>query len=183
MNRTLVVVVFAVLCTLIRPVLAAEDATEPERKTADRLTPETADIEEFRLIHADSMTLTRQKDEPQVFKGSVDIIMIDKDAQEMRIKAEKITIYYEQTEKKVQKIEAEGDVEIRRLGTVATTDLAVYHGDKNIIELLIDPYVKDARGELRAQKITIFADSDRVVAEGSVSGTVYPEAVERAPTR
>jgi lipopolysaccharide transport protein LptA len=141
------------------------------------------DIEEFKLIHADSMTLTRQKDKPQVFQGAVDIILVDKEGNESRIEAEKLTIYYDQEIKKVQRMEAEGKVRIARQGSMATTDLAVYRGEQNVIELLIDPHVKDSRGELTANKITLFLDSDRVVAEGNVRGVVYPEAFEEEKTK
>ena len=48
------------------------------------------------------------------------------------------------------------------------------------MELLVDPYVKDSRGKLSANRITIFIDSDEVVAEGNVRGIVYPEALEEA---
>ncbi len=156
------------------PAMAAEKKSEGGKISA--LAPTTPDVEEFRLIHADSMTLTRQKDKPQVFQGAVDIIMLDKAGDETRIKADKLTIYYEADLKKIDKIEAEGRVKVNRLGTVATTELAVFRGAKNIIELLVDPHVKDSRGELSANRITILLDSDEVLAEGNVRGVVYPES-------
>ncbi len=162
------------------PVHSAEETAGDDQESAAGIAARAPEVEEFRLIHADSMTLTRQKAKPQVFEGAVDIIMIDKAKEETRIKAEKITIYYEQDLKEVEKMEAEGHVKISRLGSVATAELAVYRGGENIIELLIDPYVRDARGELSANKITIFLDSDDVVAEGNVRGIVYPEAFEEA---
>jgi lipopolysaccharide export system protein LptA len=177
--------VFAVIIMLLLPLpaRATDEGVDGEREAADKLAPGAPDIEEFRLIHADSMTLTRQENEPQIFKGAVDIIMVGKDGLETRIKAGKLTIYYEQNLRKVRRIEVEENVEIHRLGTVATTQRAVYQGDKNIIELLVKPIVKDSRGELSADRITIFADSDKVVAEGNVKGIVYPEALEEAAPR
>jgi len=160
----------------------ANEPSKSEQNEETGLVPRLPEVEEFRLIHADSMTLTRQKGKPQVFDGAVDIIMVDKQNNETRIRAERITIYYEQDLKKIQKVQAEGRVKVHRLGTEATTDLAVYRGDRNIIELLKDPHVKDSRGELAANKITIFMDSDEVVAEGNVRGIVYPEAIEKAKT-
>lgn len=145
------------------------------------LPPQAGDIEEFRLIHADMMTLTRQKDKPQVFEGDVHIVLVDEADEETEIKAEKITIFYEQDLKKMRRIEAEGKVRVNRLGTQASTELAVYRGKENVLELLIDPHVKDARGELSASKITIYLDTDEVVAEGNVRGIVYPKAFEEKP--
>ena len=171
---------FAVLCVVALPAAAAEKASEAGKKPVAGLTAAAPDIEEFQLIHADSMVLTRQKGKPQVFQGSVDIVMVDKAEQKTRIQAEKMTIYYEQDQKKVQRIEAEGHVRIERADIVATTELAVYRGDRNIMELLVDPHVKDSRGKLSANRITIFIDSDEVVAEGNVRGIVYPEALEEA---
>lgn len=174
----LVVIAAAVIAVApALPVVAADKALDAG------LGPEARDIEEFRLIHADSMTLTRKEDKPQVFEGSVHIILVDEAGEETEIKAEKITIFYAQDLKKVQKIEAEGRVKVSRLGTVTTTELAVYRGDENVIELLIDPHVKDARGELSANKITIYLDTDEVVAEGNVRGIVYPEAFEEKPAK
>jgi lipopolysaccharide transport protein LptA len=154
---------------------AARAADEPP---GVGLAADAQDIEEFRLIHADSMTLTRQSDKPQIFKGSVDIVLVDEAGEETGIKAEKLTIYYEQDLKKIEKIEAEGQVKISRLGSVATTELAVYRGDKNTMELIINPHVRDSRGELSANKITVYLETDEVVAEGNVRGIVYTEAFE-----
>jgi lipopolysaccharide export system protein LptA len=167
-----VVIAAALLITVPAVPVVAADAPEIG------LAPEVGDIEEFRLIHADIMTLTRQKDKPQVFEGDVHIILVDEADVETEIKAGKITIFYEEDLKKLRRIEAEKKVRVNRLGTQASTELAVYHGDKNVMELLIDPHVKDARGELSANKITIYLDTDDVVAEGNVRGIVYPEAFE-----
>ncbi len=174
---------FLFVVFLAFPVVAASETPEPGPKPEAGLTARLPEIEEVRLIHADSMTLTRQKTKPQVFQGAVDIIMVDKAGDESRIKAEKITIYYKQDLKKIERLEAEGRVRINRLGTEATTELAVYRGDQNVIELLKDPHVKDSRGELAANKITIFMDSDEVVAEGNVRGIVYPEAFEESTAK
>lgn len=171
----------AILITVVAlafPAMAVEEKSEGGQASA--LAPAAPEVEEFRLIHADSMTLTRQKDKPQVFKGAVDIIMLDKSGDETRIKADKLTIYYQADLKKIERIEAEGRVQINRLGTVARTELAVFRGSKNIIELLVDPYVKDSRGELSANRITIFLDSDEVIAEGNVRGIVYPDTIGEA---
>jgi lipopolysaccharide transport protein LptA len=160
-------------------------ATEPAKAAApgsllsatDSIGPE---VEEFRLIHADSMTLTRQKEKPQVFKGAVDIIMLDKAGTETRIEAEKVTLYYQQDQKKMDRMEAEGHVKITRAGTIATTELAVYHSDKDVIELLLDPHVKDSRGELTANKISIFMQGGEVVASGNVRGLLHPASLEQS---
>jgi lipopolysaccharide transport protein LptA len=183
MKKHILVAAFAVLCFLALPVFADEDTNSTDREPPDTLAPEASDFEQFRLVHADSMTLTQQEDEPQIFKGAVDIVMVGTDKTETRIKAEIITVHYQQDVKRVREVQAEGKVEIQRLGTVATTERAVFRGDENIIELLVKPHVKDSRGEITADRITIFADSDKVVAEGNVKGTVYPEAIEEATAK
>jgi len=168
----------AVLIAVVAFVLPASLHAAAEDAPGAELIRRGGDIEEFRLIHADTMTLTRQKEKPQVFQGSVDIVLRDEAGEETGIKADKITIFYEQDLKEIRKIEAEGKVEIARLGTLATADLAVYDGEKNTIELLENPHIKDSRGELNADKITVYLDTDDVVAEGNVRGIVYTEAFE-----
>ena len=166
-------VLVAAFIIMISPFPAAA-----EKGIGEGLVSGQDDIEEFRLIHADSMTLTRQKEKPQVFQGAVDIVLVDAKGEETGIKAEKITIYYEQDLKEIERIEAEGRVRVSRLGTVASTDRAVYRADENLIELLIDAHVKDSRGELSADKITVHLDTDDVEAEGNVRGIVYTDAFE-----
>ena len=163
--------------------MAAEEMPQPELGTPMAPTPDAPRVDEFRLLHADSMTLTRQEDKPHVLEGAVDIIMVDKAGNETEIEAEKITIYYEKDLKKIKRIEAEKRVKITRLGTVATTELAVYRGGENIVELLIDPQVKDSRGQLSANRITIHLNSDEVVAEGDVKGVVLPVAIEEVSSK
>ncbi|MBI4830139.1 MAG: hypothetical protein HY801_00990 [Candidatus Lindowbacteria bacterium] len=175
------VAAFLLLLFVALPAAAANE--EPKTEPTGLAVPKVGEIEELRLIHAESMTLTRQKSKPQVFQGAVDIAMVGKDGNETRIKAEKVTVYYDQSLKKVEKIEAEGRVKITRLDTVATTELAVYRGNKNTMELLKDPHVKDTRGELSANKITVFLDTNEVVAEGNVRGIVHPATFEEATTR
>lgn len=171
----------AALCdTGVSPVFAANADPNPAPGVQSAgLQTTIPEVEEFRLIHADSMTLTREKEKPQVFQGAVDIIMIDKAKAETRIEAEKVTIYYLQDQKRVDRMEAEGHVKITRAGTVATTELAVYYGQKDLIELLVDPHVRDARGELTANKISILMQSGEVVASGNVRGLLHPESFEQ----
>jgi lipopolysaccharide transport protein LptA len=176
-KRLFLALIFANLLTVVAP---CDVRADQQQATPASVMPE---VEELKLIHADSMTLTRQKEKPQVFEGSVDILMLDKAGNETEIKADKITIYYKADLKKVERIEAEGRVKISRLGTVATTELAVYRGDENVIELLVDPHVKDSRGELSANKIVIRLDSDEVIAEGNVRGIVHPGTLEKATSK
>lgn len=181
MKTRLWLILFVLLfCTAAQAFAATEpakDAPADQLSAADSIAPE---VEEFRLIHADSMTLTREKEKPQVFKGAVDIIMLDQGGNETRIEAEKVTLYYQQDQKKMDRMEAEGHVKITRAGTVATTELAVYHSDKDVIDLLLDPHVKDSRGELIANKISIFMQGGEVVASGNVRGLLHPASFEQS---
>ena len=166
-----------VLAAALMTIISAVPASAQDGVAAG-LASEQGDIQEFKLIHADSMTLTRHKDKPQLFKGAVHIVLVDAEDEETDIKAEKLTIYYEQDLKEIERIEAEGRVRVSRLGSVASTERAVYRGDKNQIELLVNARVKDSRGELRADKITVYLDTDDVEAEGNVRGIVYTDAFE-----
>ncbi len=174
---------FVVVAALVLAVAPISPAIAEDDSAVAGFAPEAGDIQEFKLIHADTMTLTRQEDKPQVFEGSVHIILVDESGEETEIKAEKITIFYAQNLREVRRIEAEGRVKVSRLGAVATTGLAIYRGGENVIEMLIDPCVKDTRGELCANKISIYLETDDVVAEGNVRGVVYTEAFEENPVK
>jgi lipopolysaccharide transport protein LptA len=180
MNIRLWLVTLTVLIALTPAPAGTEPAPSETGEGPADIGAVMPEVEEFRLIHADTMTLTRQKSKPQVFKGAVDIVMIDKGGAETRIEAQKITIYYQQDQKKLDRMEAEGQVKITRAGTVATTELAIYRGEKDLIELLVDPHVKDSRGELTANKISIYMQTDEVVAAGNVRGLLHPESFEKA---
>jgi lipopolysaccharide export system protein LptA len=164
-----------VIAVTAAPALCEDVPSEVVKEAA---TPEVGSIEEFNLVHADTMTLTRQADKPQVFEGAVDIVLIDKAGEQTGIKAERIEIHYKQDLKKIDRIEAKGGVRISRLGTTASTELAIYRSEKNVIELLIDPRVEDSRGELTADKITVDLDTDDVIAQGNVKGVVYTQAFQ-----
>lgn len=164
-GKALTLGIFLVLCL----------ATAPFAQERD----EKGGIQEVKIIHADSMSLTWEEKEPQILKGKVKIQITDQQSQQFTIMADKISIYYLTKKKELEKVVAEGRVEIiRPEGNRATTELAVYHGRENKIELLIDPKVEDTRGEMTANKITINLETETALAEGNVKGIVYPERVE-----
>lgn len=162
-------------CTLTLSVLsgkvyAAEESSSPAARW---------EFKELQLINADVMTLSGQPNEPQVFKGNVELLVVGERFNNLSLKADKVDVHYSQDARQVSKVVAEGHVVITRNGSRATTELAVFHIDTNRLELLVDPKVVDAQGEITANKMTLHIDTDTVVAEGNVKGVLYPRIAEK----
>lgn len=144
------------------------------------LVPGTTQISEVRLIHADSMAVTQKPAEPQVFQGHVDVIVVDRDRREARLKATKVTIFTIPGSRQVDRIIAEGGVVMVREGLTAKTELAVYDGRQGTVDLLQENYVEDARGQLTADRIRIYLETNQVSAEGNVRGIVFPQQLNES---
>ncbi len=137
-----------------------------------------SEIKEVRLIHADSMAVTQTPDEPQVFQGHVDIIVVGRDQREARLKATKVTIFTVEGSRQADRIVAEGRVVMMREGLTAKSELAVYDGRQGTVDLLQDNYVEDDRGQLTADRIRVYLETNRVSAEGNVRGVIFPKQLD-----
>lgn len=165
--------VVAVACG-IAAAAAPVDAQPP---SVQALIPGGSEVAEVRLQHADSMIVTRDPDKPQVFQGNVDVVIVDQSSREARLRAMKISIYYLQKSQEVDRLVAEGQVILTRDDLVATTELAVYDGKQNTVDLLEENHIKDVRGELTADRIRVHLETNQVTAEGNVHGVVYPKHI------
>lgn len=145
---------------------------------SEGVVPGASDISEVRLIRADSMALTQSAGQPQVLNGDVEVVVVDTNQRESRINAMKISIFTAGKERQVDRLVAEGRVVMVREGLTAKTELAIYDGKQNTLDLLQDNYVHDARGELTADRIRVNLATNQVSAEGNVRGIVYPQAFE-----
>ena len=146
----------------------------------DKLVPGGSNIAEVRLIRADSMSLTQREGEPQVLRGNVEVVIVERDKREARIRATKISIFTVGDPREFDRVVAEGHVVMEREGMLAKTELAIYDGRQSTVDLLEDNYVADARGELTADRIRINLVTNEVVAEGNVRGVVYPQELKSA---
>lgn len=146
-------------------------------QTAQGLLPGSGSISEVRLIHADAMAVTQRPGEPQVFTGHVDVIIVDQQKREARLKAAKVTLFAEVEARQVDRIVAEGQVVLTREGMTARTELAVYDGRQGTVDLLQDNHVEDARGKLTADRIRVHLNTNTVSAEGNVRGVLFPQTM------
>lgn len=171
-----------VLATLLLVASAAAPARAQEgaagTSRTETLIPGGSSVAEVRLQHADSMAVTRDPSQPQVFQGNVDVVVVDRDQREARLQATKISIYYLPDTRQVDRLIAEGNVIVTRDSLRATTELAVYDGKASTVDLLEDNYIKDARGELTADRIRVFLQTNQVSATGNVRGVVYPQRID-----
>lgn len=156
----------------------AGPAAAQETDAGQTLVPGGSEVREVRLQHADSMAVTRDPSKPQVFEGNVDVVVVDTRDQEARLQATKISIFYLPETRQVDRLIAEGNVIMTRESLRATTELCVYDGRANTVDLLEDNYIKDARGELTADRIRVDLESNQVQATGNVRGVVYPKRLD-----
>ena len=150
-------------------------------ETGEAGLPGPSQITEVRLVHADSMAVTQQAGAPQVFQGHVDVIVVDRERREARLKATKITILTVAGTKDVDRIVAEGRVVMKREGLTAKSELAVYDGRQGTVDLLQDNFLEDSRGQLTADRIRIYLESNRASADGNVRGIIFPQQVDASP--
>lgn len=82
------------------------------------------------------------------------------------IYAQKMTIYYQEKDRTIEKIVAEGDVRIVQGARVATGQLADYDRSKGEIVLTGEPQVHQGSDVVRGEKIVVLLNEDRSVISG-----------------
>ena len=121
-----------------------------------------------------------------VFSGHAVAVQGDK-----VIKADKISLYYKKDKSAqtkpgkdispagdLERIEAQGHVNVTQGSKVVTGELAVYHQDEQKIVMTGNPLMRDGNNTIAGDRIVVFLNENRGVVERSdnkrVTATIYP---------
>lgn len=96
-----------------------------------------------------------------IFSGEV---TLKKEA--MTLSSDSVTVFYDAGTKSISKIEALGNVIVRKEGRVALADRALYYSKEEKIVLTGDARIIENDNQLVGERITLFIRDDRSIVEG-----------------
>ena len=125
--------------------------------------PDSPAKEEKKPIVITSETLTADnKNNTAIFEGTVvartdDIVMY----------SDRMTVYYDNEEKKIREIHAEGNVKVNKEERVLFSDEAIYHQPDEKIVFNGNPRAVDGENVISGKQITFYLNDERVEVKGS----------------
>ena len=124
-------------------------------------------------ITADWMEVD-QKKSSITYKGRVVAIQND-----MTMRSETLTAYYDPDMKQMKQIVAEGKVNAVQGNRVATSEKAVFDDRAKTVTLTGSPIMRQGNSQVKGAKIVYFIEQDKATAEGDgkarVEATVFPD--------
>lgn len=127
-------------------------------------------------ITADWMEVDQKKNSI-TYKGRVVAIQND-----MTMRSERLTAYYDPGMKQMKQIVAEGKVNAVQGNRVATGDKAVFDDQAKTVTLTGSPVMRQGNSQVRGAKIVYFIEEDKSTAEGDgkarVEVTVFPDELK-----
>ena len=127
-------------------------------------------------ITADWMEVD-QKKSSITYKGRVVAIQND-----MTMRSETLTAYYDTEMKRMKQIVAEGKVNAVQGNRVASGDKAIFDDQAKTVTLTGSPVMRQGNSQVKGAKIVYFVEQDKATAEGDgkarVEATVFPEELK-----
>ena len=124
-------------------------------------------------ITADWMEVDQGKN-TITYKGRVVTVQND-----MTMRSETLTAYYDPDMKQMKQIVAEGKVNATQGNRVATGDKAVFDNNAKTVTLTGSPVMRQGNSQVSGVKVVYYMDQDKAIAEGDgkirVQATVFPE--------
>lgn len=111
-----------------------------------------------------------------VFRGAVRVTQSD-----FSLTADEVTAVFGDTAEDVRRIEAQGDVRIRKGERVAGGREVIYDRVGATVVLRGDPYLEQGRNFIRGEEIRAFLHNDRVEIVGGVSAEFRVKTPESEP--
>ena len=93
----------------------------------------------------------------------------------MTLKADVMIVYYDVGSKNIRKVEAHGNVVVRKEGRVALSNNALYSSREETIVLTGDASIIENENKLGGEKITLFMADDRSIVEGGGKVMFYKD--------
>ena len=167
------IVCFLALCC--HPAVAANaPATKDESKKSS--TAFEFNKKDPIYITADWMEVD-QKQNTITYKGRVVTIQND-----MTMRSETLTAYYDPEMKQMKQIVAEGKVNATQGNRVATGDKAVFDDQAKTVTLTGSPVMRQGNSQVSGVKVVYFIEKDKAIAEGDnkvrVQATIFPDELK-----
>jgi lipopolysaccharide export system protein LptA len=128
-------------------------------------------------ITADWMEVDQKKNSI-TYKGHVVAIQ-----NEMTMRSETLTAYYDPEMKQMKQIIAEGKVNAVQGNRVATGDKAVFDDKAKTVTLTGSPVMRQGNSQVKGARIVYFIEQDKSTVEGDgkarVEATVFPEELNK----
>ena len=103
---------------------------------------------------------------------------------EMTMRSETLTAYYDPEMKQMKQIIAEGKVNAVQGNRVATGEKAVFDDKAKTVTLTGSPVMRQGNSQVKGARIVYFIEQDRSTVEGDgkarVEATVFPEELNKA---
>ncbi|HEU5464447.1 MAG TPA: lipopolysaccharide transport periplasmic protein LptA, partial [Candidatus Binatia bacterium] len=118
-----------------------------------------------------------QKKNTISYKGRVVTVQND-----MTMRSEVLTAYYDPEMKRLKQIVAEGKVNATQGNRVATGDKAVFDDEAKTVTLTGSPVMRQGNSQVSGVKVVYYIEQDKAVAEGDgkvrVQATIFPEELK-----
>ncbi len=115
-----------------------------------------------------------QQQRQSVFTGAV----VAKQG-EMTLYAEKLIVYFQKDQDRVERLEAIGAVRVTQLDRIATAEKAVFHQADETLVLIGNAEVTQGKNKVSGDEITIYLKENRTLIKssekGRVKATIVPE--------
>ena len=127
-------------------------------------------------ITADWMEVDQKKSTIS-YKGRVVTVQND-----MTMRSEALTAYYDPEMKRMKQIVAEGKVNATQGNRVATGERAVFDDEAKTVTLTGSPVMRQGNSQVSGVKVVYYIEQDKAVAEGDgkvrVQATIFPEELK-----
>jgi lipopolysaccharide export system protein LptA len=101
----------------------------------------------------------------------------------MTLTSDVMTVYYNAGSKDVQRVEAHGNVAVRKDGRVAHSNNALYSQAEDTIVLTGDANIIENENKIDGEKITLFMADDRSIIEGKGKVKFYNDKSQETRKR
>jgi len=154
----------------------AGEATPATKAGAKKKSPSSGDnaaAQKPIFVSSDRMEMDRQKN-VLIYVGKVVVVQDD-----MTMRSDKLTTYFDPDLQSMKQAIAEGKlVQVTRGDRVATGTKAVFDGVSQTITMTGNPVMRQGNSEISGERIVYFMVEDKMIAEGKVRGTIFPDELQ-----
>ncbi len=181
MTRAGIVSLGFALALFCGPALAAKAPEKPKEETKKDAKKDSTAFEFNKkdpiYITADWMEVD-QKQNTITYKGRVVTIQND-----MTMRSDTLTAYYDPEMKQMKQIVAEGKVNATQGNRVATGNKAVFDDQAKTVTLTGSPVMRQGNSQVSGVKVVYYMEQDKAIAEGDgkvrVQATIFPDELNK----